>query len=155
MDLPFTAEQFLNVFREYNTAIWPAQVVAYLLGLGAIGLSFRRTSGSDRLIGGVLAALWLWMGAVYHLTFFRAINQAAVYGYPAREPHRPGSTGRRWRIRFARDSRRPAGRRYSCSHATTLRARGRGVNRTINAPSLLDHPGTTRARPARKPSYPA
>ena len=78
MDLPFTTEQFLNVFRDYNTAIWPVQVAAYLLGLAALGLAIRRTSWSDQVIGSVLAAFWLWMGAVYHLTFFREINSAAV-----------------------------------------------------------------------------
>ena len=30
--LPFTHEVFIDVFRVYNAAIWPAQVVAYLLG---------------------------------------------------------------------------------------------------------------------------
>lgn len=78
MDLPFTTEQFLNVFRTYNTAIWPLHVAAYLLGLGAVGLSVRPTALSDRLIGAVLAGFWLWMGAVYHLVFFRAINPAAT-----------------------------------------------------------------------------
>lgn len=78
MDLPFTTEQFLGVFREYNTAIWPVQVAVYLLGLGAIGLTFRRPSWSDRTIAGVLAVFWGWMGAVYHLAFFRTINPAAT-----------------------------------------------------------------------------
>ena len=30
--LPFTAEQFLAVFVNYNNAIWPSQIAAYLLG---------------------------------------------------------------------------------------------------------------------------
>ena len=78
MDLPFTTEQFLGVFRDYNQAIWPIQIVALLFGLGALGLTFRRMSWSDRAIGGILAAFWGWMGAVYHLAFFREINAAAV-----------------------------------------------------------------------------
>jgi len=78
MDLPFTTEQFLNVFREYNIAIWPAQVVAYFLGAGAIGLAVRGSSWATRIISLLLAAFWVWMGAVYHLTFFWDINPAAV-----------------------------------------------------------------------------
>ena len=78
MDLPFTTEQFLGVFREYNQAIWPGQIVAYLLGLGALMLTLRRGPASDRAISGVLAVFWAWMGAVYHLTFFRTINPAAL-----------------------------------------------------------------------------
>ena len=30
--LPFTPEQFLAVFVNYNNAIWPIQIAAYLLG---------------------------------------------------------------------------------------------------------------------------
>lgn len=78
MDLPFTTEQFLAVFRDYNTAIWPAQIGAYLLGIGALGLAGRDSSTSDRLICLILAVFWGWMGAVYHLAFFRTINPAAV-----------------------------------------------------------------------------
>jgi hypothetical protein len=29
MTIPFTVEQFFDIFGTYNTAIWPAQVVAY------------------------------------------------------------------------------------------------------------------------------
>ena len=36
--LPFTREQFLAAFVTYNEAIWPAQLVAYLLGLAAVAL---------------------------------------------------------------------------------------------------------------------
>src|SRR5512140_3086828 len=34
--MPFTREQFLNVFQQYNLALWPMQVVLILLGLTAI-----------------------------------------------------------------------------------------------------------------------
>ena len=27
MDLPFTVEQFVDVFSQYNVAVWPAQTV--------------------------------------------------------------------------------------------------------------------------------
>jgi len=30
--LPFTPAQFQSVFAAYNDAIWPAQIVAYMLG---------------------------------------------------------------------------------------------------------------------------
>jgi hypothetical protein len=78
MELPFTAEQFLAVFERYNQAIWPLQVVAYALGLAAVILAVRPVAGSDRIISAILASFWLWMGAVYHLQYFVAINSAAV-----------------------------------------------------------------------------
>jgi hypothetical protein len=78
MALPFSVEEFLGVFARYNEAIWPVQAVAYVLGFAAVAAAFRHQSYSDRAISGVLAALWLFTGALYHLTFFRTINPAAV-----------------------------------------------------------------------------
>ena len=80
MELPFTTEQFLEVFKTYNTAIWPAQVVAYLLGGLAIYLAYRPSARNDRIISLILASSWLLMGALYHLAFFTSINTAA-YGF--------------------------------------------------------------------------
>lgn len=81
MDLPFTVDQFLGVFRDYNTAIWPAQIVAYVLGVLVVGLGTRISSSATRVSGWVLSAMWLWMGAIYHLTFFSEINPAAyIFG---------------------------------------------------------------------------
>jgi len=78
MDLPFTTDQFLAVFEAYNEAIWPAQMVAYLLGIGVVILALRPRPYAGRIISGVLAGFWLWNGAVYHLALFRQINGAAV-----------------------------------------------------------------------------
>lgn len=75
--LPFAPEQFLIVFVNYNHAIWPIQIAAYLLGGVALVLLFRKVSGSDRAIAGILAAMWLWTGFGYHGVWFAAINQAA------------------------------------------------------------------------------
>jgi len=49
--LPFTIEQFLGVFASYNRAIWPAQVLAYLMGGLAFSLVFRKSRWSDQIIG--------------------------------------------------------------------------------------------------------
>jgi len=76
--MPFTTDQFLVVFERYNLAIWPMQVIVYLLGLCVIGLAIRPVRHTDRIISAILAFLWLWMGAVYHLTFFHQINPAAT-----------------------------------------------------------------------------
>ena len=75
--LPFTPEQFLGVFVNYNRAIWPIQITAYVLGALSIASLFRRTRAADRVITGVLAAMWLWTGVAYHALSFAAINNAA------------------------------------------------------------------------------
>lgn len=75
MQLPFSIEEFLAVFRAYNLAIWPGQVLLYLLGVALVVFALR---GVNRWgIAGGLALLWTWMGAVYHLGFFSEINPAA------------------------------------------------------------------------------
>jgi hypothetical protein len=77
MDLPFTAEQFLDVFARYNTGVWPAPVVLTGLALLALGLVFGRASSAGRWIAAILALLWAWMALAYHLAYFADINPAA------------------------------------------------------------------------------
>jgi len=82
MNVPFTVEQFLNVIRDYNLAVWPMQVVFYVLSLLIVYFLVRKATNSDKLITLILALLWLWMGIVYHLLFFTSINKAAyVFGF--------------------------------------------------------------------------
>ena len=75
--LPFTPEQFRSVFADYNAAIWPAQIAAYLLGGAAVALLVRKAQGADRIIAGILALMWLWTGIAYHGLWFSSINNAA------------------------------------------------------------------------------
>ena len=75
--LPFTPEQFLGVFVNYNDVIWPFQIAGYVLGAISIASLFRRTRASDRVIAGILAAMWLWTGVAYHALSFSVINKAA------------------------------------------------------------------------------
>ena len=76
--MPFTTTQFLDVFRHYNEAVWPAQWVLNALGVVAILLAARGTGRAGRTATIILAALWIWMGVVYHLSFFAKINRAAI-----------------------------------------------------------------------------
>jgi uncharacterized protein DUF6064 len=72
--IPFDSVAFFANLAQYNEAIWPAQAVAFALGLVALVLLFARTAWSSMLIAALLAASWLWMGAVYHLQHFATIN---------------------------------------------------------------------------------
>ena len=75
--LPFTHDEFLGVFAAYNAAVWPAQVVAYLLGLGACVALARGTARAGSVVAFVLGLGWLWTGLAYHLLHFARINPAA------------------------------------------------------------------------------
>lgn len=77
MKTPFTAEQFFGVFSEYNSTVFPAQLILLALGLIVLYLLHARSLLRSRLIGGFLGGLWLWVGVVYHLLFFTDINKAA------------------------------------------------------------------------------
>lgn len=79
--IPFTVEQFLDVFARYNAGVWPAQIVLYGIALLAIGLTIQRSGDFSRSIACLLSVLWLWSGIVYHLIFFSRINSAAfIFG---------------------------------------------------------------------------
>jgi Family of unknown function (DUF6064) len=75
--LPFTQQQFLDVFSNYNEAIWPSQILAYALGGMAIILLFWQPVGSSRAIAVVLSAMWVWTGVLYHGVWFSQINKSA------------------------------------------------------------------------------
>ena len=80
--LPFTLDQFIAVLVAYNQAIWPAQIVAYVIGLAMLGLFFRPGPAANRLIAGGLVLMWAWTGIAYHWLQFTTINRAA-YGFAA------------------------------------------------------------------------
>lgn len=75
--IPFTTEQFLAVFAQYNLAVWPAQVLLYGVALCTVVMAVQRRFDASAAISVILAALWLWSGVGYHLIFFTKVNQAA------------------------------------------------------------------------------
>lgn len=82
MQLPFTNEQFFGVFRLYNSTVWPAQFFLALLAMLAIVFIALRRPWSGAAVSAILALLWVWLGAAYHLAFFGRINPVA-YGFGA------------------------------------------------------------------------
>ena len=77
MKIPFTIEQFLKVFKEFNLAVWPVQIILYIFALATIFFAIKRAKGSNKIVSVALSFFWLWMGIVYHLIFFTTINKAA------------------------------------------------------------------------------
>jgi len=82
MQLPFTIDQFFGVFRDYNTALWPAQIVLLALAVVAVILVVFPRRWSGVVVSAILAFFWGWLGFAYHLAFFTSINPLA-YGFAA------------------------------------------------------------------------
>ena len=80
MSLPFTLEQLLQVFEDYNLAIWPMQVAALILGLTAVYLAIRPSKNSNRLITAVLVFFWLWTGVGFVTLRFGSLYPP-MYGF--------------------------------------------------------------------------
>lgn len=81
MRIPFTIEQFFEVFVKYNSAVWPMQIVFYFLAAIVITVLFVKNSFFLKGIAGILSIFWLWMGIVYHFVFFLSINPASkIFG---------------------------------------------------------------------------
>jgi hypothetical protein len=79
MKLPFTVEEFLNVFKSYNQSVFPIQIIFYLIAFYVIYLLYKPVNKNGRVISSVLSFFWLWIGIVYHLMFFSTINKASYF----------------------------------------------------------------------------
>jgi len=75
--IAFSSEAYYALFAEYNRAVWPAQIVALMLGLLALVSAGRPFGLSDRLIATILVVFWVWSGLIYHWHYFAGINFAA------------------------------------------------------------------------------
>lgn len=90
MRMPFTREQFFELFGQYNESVWPAQLAILALAVASLALVLvavvdpragRAVRAATRAPGWALALLWGWMAVAYHFVFFTRINPAAwIFG---------------------------------------------------------------------------
>jgi Family of unknown function (DUF6064) len=73
----FSSHAYYRLIELYNTAIWPAQIVALLLGVAILVLVRRGSSG--RWVAILLAACWLWIALAFHAARYARLNTAAPY----------------------------------------------------------------------------
>ena len=78
MRLPFSPEQFFDVFRRYNDAVWPLQWVLVTLGVVAVVLALRGGARASRWVSVLLSVLWFWMAIAYHLAFFADLSPVGI-----------------------------------------------------------------------------
>lgn len=75
--LAYDAEVYFSLMGQYNADIWPAQIVAWVLGILALGLVFFPSRAASIFIGMLLVACWLWTGIGFHWIAFAPLNFAA------------------------------------------------------------------------------
>jgi hypothetical protein len=75
--MPFTHDQFLDVFGRYNQALWPVVVALWLVSAAAVLWLLRAGSAASRFIAALLSFHWAWSALAYHAAFFSAINPGA------------------------------------------------------------------------------
>ncbi|MGB7217386.1 MAG: DUF6064 family protein [Vicinamibacterales bacterium] len=78
MELPFSHDAFLDVFGAYNTVLWPAAVVLWVVTAGLAWRWMRKGRIDGQGVFALLAVHWAWSGVAYHWLFFRTINPAAT-----------------------------------------------------------------------------
>jgi hypothetical protein len=78
--LPFTLDDLLGVFETYNQAVWPMQIIAYVLGVVAVLLVVRKTALSSQAIFGILAFLWLFSAGFFIFALAPIYPPAHVFG---------------------------------------------------------------------------
>jgi hypothetical protein len=77
MQLPFTREQFFDLFAAYNEALWPAVVALWAASAVIVALRLSARRSHDRWVSALLVGHWAWSAVAYHVAFFTRINPAA------------------------------------------------------------------------------
>jgi hypothetical protein len=77
MQLPFTREQFFDLFVAYNEALWPAAVALWIASAVIVALRLSARHPHDRWVSALLVGHWAWSALAYHVAFFTRINPVA------------------------------------------------------------------------------
>jgi hypothetical protein len=78
--MPFSLEMLLDYFAVYNERIWPMQLLGYVAGLLILVPLFQPGKAWNRVVTGMLALLWLWVGLVF---WVQAASTMAMLYAPA------------------------------------------------------------------------
>jgi len=77
MKIPFTIEQFFEVFELYNDYWYPFQFVWLFLSIIGLFMINKKTKFARNYLIGLLSSLWIWSGMAFHWLFFSTINPIA------------------------------------------------------------------------------
>ncbi len=77
--LLFSPRTYYRLIERHNEALWPSQVAALGLGFAIVVLLRRPSARQGRLLAGILAILWVWVGWGFVWSRYSTINWAAKY----------------------------------------------------------------------------
>jgi hypothetical protein len=77
--LMFSSRSYYRLIESYNTVIWPAHLLALVVGVIVIGAIARPRQHLQRIAALGLAAAWGCVAWAYHLERYAEINTAAPY----------------------------------------------------------------------------
>ncbi len=72
-------KQFLDLIENYNSSIWPMQIILLIIAAAAVLFIIDKKKNSDFIINIILAFLWIWAGVIYQLVFFVKIEPASYF----------------------------------------------------------------------------
>jgi hypothetical protein len=55
----FTLNDLLLIFERLNLAVWPLQIIAYILGLLVVFLAIKQMKYSMKIVLAILSIFWL------------------------------------------------------------------------------------------------
>lgn len=71
----FSRDIYAEILTDYNLALWPWQIVIFVIAVMLMPLSHR----FPRIAAAVLAGFWVMIGLLFHAKYFLEINWAAKY----------------------------------------------------------------------------
>ncbi len=76
--IPFSVQEFLAVLENYNLAIWPLQIFAYILVLPTLFFSSISKRYSIKIVLAILSFFWLFTGIVFCFIYWAPSH---IFGY--------------------------------------------------------------------------
>ena len=80
--LLFSERVYWRLFELHNAAVWPALIVALLLGAAVFVFVLQPRSWWSRLIALILAAAWVFVAWAFFWNRYATVNWAAGYVVP-------------------------------------------------------------------------
>jgi Family of unknown function (DUF6064) len=75
--VPFTSDQFFDVFAEYNRSFWFVALALWFVSAAVLAGAWRNPRRWSCALMYLLATLWIWNAVAYHARLFTRINPAA------------------------------------------------------------------------------